>query len=416
MAMYNLSHEEITYFFLAIALMLITSGLMVYCSKKLNCSGLVGQLLAGVILGPTILGQFFPTLYLSFYSSSGITKALDSLFNLAVVFLLFISGMEVQWSLVRKNIRITSLTTFVGFCIPFGCGFIVAWCFSNLFIHEKNLGFALFMGIACSISALPVIAGILMSLGMMKTKIGVIIMSSAMLTDIVGWLAFSIILELDKNRIIQSSFILDIIATLSMMLLMCLILQFFSKKLLAWYYQGYFSKQFLLPLTLSFALLSAGFTELIHLHAALGAFVAGIIIGPILTVDTETKEATILFVMNFFAPLFFISIGLKCNFLSNFDLFTTVSIILLACTSKIIGSSLGAFGGGISLREAFQVGFGLNVRGAMEIILGMIALNASLITPTIFVALVIMAIITSVISPHILCYLNRRPSQIMCSG
>jgi Kef-type K+ transport system membrane component KefB len=262
------------------------------------------------------------------------------------------------------------------------------------------------MGVACSISALPVIARVLMSLGMIKTKIGVIIMSSAMLTDIVGWLIFSIILELDKNQTVERSFMLNIVASLCMLLLMCIILQYFSKKIFLWFYTERLSKQFLLPLTLFLTLLSAGFTELIHLHSVLGAFVAGIIIGPILAVDAEKKETIILFVMNFFAPLFFISIGLKCNFLSNFDLLTTVVIILLACTSKIIGSSLGALFGGISLREALQIGFGLNVRGAMEIILGMMALNVGLITPPILVALVIMAIVTSVISAPIMGYLN----------
>ena len=379
---------------------------MAYFSKKLNFPTLVGELLAGVILGPTILGQFFPTFYNSFYGAPGISQALNGLFDLAVVFLLFIAGMEVQWSLVRKNIKITTFTTFIGFCIPFVSSFTVAWYFSSLFIHEKTLVFAMFMGIACSISALPVIAGILMSLGMIRTKIGGIIMSSAMLTDIAGWFIFSIILELNKKNTIENSFILDIFYSLIMLLIMCLILQFFSKKLLLWLHQNPLSKQFLLTLTLFFTLLSAGFTELIHLHAALGAFIAGIIIGPVL-LDTETKKVIILFVMNFFSPLFFISIGLKCNFLNNFDLLITVVILFLACTSKIIGSSLGAFWGGISLRESLQVGFGLNVRGVMEIILGMIALNVGLITPPILVALVIMAIVTSVITPPILCYLNN---------
>jgi Kef-type K+ transport system membrane component KefB len=408
----NPVYIDITHFFFAIALMLISGCLMGYFTKKLNYSTFVGELLAGIILGPTVLGYFFPMFYHRFYNAAGISKVLGGLFELAVVFLLFIAGMEVEWSLIRKNIKITIFTTVIGFCIPFVSGFIVTWYFSSLFIHDKTLVFALFMGVACSISALPVIAGILIRLRMIKTKVGVIIMSSAMLTDIVGWIIFSIILELDKNQIVESSFMLDIVTNLSMLLLMCVILQFFSKKLLLWFYQKHLSKQFLLPLILFFTLLSAGFTELIHLHVALGAFIAGIIIGPILTIDLEIKEAFTLFTMNFFAPLFFISIGLKCNFLTDFDLLTTIIIILLACTSKIIGSSLGAFLGGISLKKALQVGFGLNVRGAMEIILGMIALNTGLITPSIFIALVIMAILTSAASPYILCYLNNTIDKI----
>jgi Kef-type K+ transport system membrane component KefB len=153
-----------------------------------------------------------------------------------------------------------------------------------------------------------------------------------------------------------------------------------------------------LSISLGICLLSAAFTEAINIHAILGAFITGIAFGDSVHLRDEARQIIHQFVTNFFAPLFFVSIGLKVNFVENFNGQIVFIVLALAFFGKVLGASLGARLGGMSKNHSLAVGFGMNARGAMEIILGTIALNAGLISKPIFVALVIMALVTSITS------------------
>jgi Kef-type K+ transport system membrane component KefB len=153
-----------------------------------------------------------------------------------------------------------------------------------------------------------------------------------------------------------------------------------------------------LSISLGMCFLSAAFTESIGLHAILGAFIMGVAIGDSAQLREEAREIIHQFVTNIFAPLFFVSIGLRVNFIENFDLLIVSVIVCIAYVCKILGASLGAYLGGMTKNEALVVGFGMNARGAMEIILGTLALNAQLINSKVFVGLVIMALLTSLTS------------------
>jgi Kef-type K+ transport system membrane component KefB len=153
-----------------------------------------------------------------------------------------------------------------------------------------------------------------------------------------------------------------------------------------------------LSICLGFCFLGAAFTEYIGLHAILGAFIMGIAFGDSVHLHEKAREIIHQFVMNVFAPLFFVSLGLKVNFIENFDIVLVLIVLFLAVVCKLVGASLGAWMGGMSKRNAIAVGFGLNARGAMEIILGTLALNAGLIDEKMFVALVVMALVTSMMS------------------
>jgi Kef-type K+ transport system membrane component KefB len=153
-----------------------------------------------------------------------------------------------------------------------------------------------------------------------------------------------------------------------------------------------------LALSLGLCLLCAAFTEYIHIHAILGAFIAGLAIGDSVYLREQAREIMHQFVTNFFAPLFFVSIGLKVNFIEHFDMTIVTLILLLAFSGKVIGAGVGARLGGMSGRHSLAVGFGLNARGAMEIILGSLAYEAGLINRAILVALIIMALVTSITS------------------
>jgi Kef-type K+ transport system membrane component KefB len=168
-----------------------------------------------------------------------------------------------------------------------------------------------------------------------------------------------------------------------------------------------------LSISLGLAFLGAAFTEYIGIHAIFGAFIVGIAFGDSVHLTEKTREIVQQFVTNIFAPLFFVSIGFKVNFVNNFNLEITALVLGLAIACKLIGASLGALWGGLKLNEALAVGFGMNARGAMEIILALLALQAKLISEQLFVAIVIMAVITSIMAgPALALLLKLKPTVL----
>ena len=165
---------------------------------------------------------------------------------------------------------------------------------------------------------------------------------------------------------------------------------------------------FIFTLTLG----AASFAEFAGIHAVFGAFITGIAVGESTHLRKRTSELIHGIVTNVFAPFFFASIGLRVNFVANFNLPVTLTVILVACAGKLLGAGLGARLGGMDSRTAWGVGLAMNARGAMEMILGLLALQAGLIKEPMFVALVVMALFTSLVSGPIMHALIRSRKEI----
>jgi len=403
--MIKLSHSELIVLLLSISSMLIISRIFAELGKKLKLPIVMGELIVGIILGPTILGMLNPQVFNFLFPRTGnIPIALDGIFSLSVIMLLFVAGMEVQLSLVLKQGKVAVYTSLFSMVIPFFTGFAVAWFFPEIFSISAERGpkllFALFFGTALSISALPVIARILMDMNLFKTNIGNLIIASAMFNDLVGWLIFSFILSLTNTNAQGEHMSLShtILYILGFGLFMLTIGKKIIDKTLPWMQTKLSWPGGVLSISLGICLLSAAFTEAINIHAILGGFIAGIAFGDSVHLREQAREIIHQFVTNFFAPLFFVSIGLKVNFIENFNPLIVAIVLALAFIGKVLGAFIGARLGGMTKNHALAVGFGMNARGAMEIILGTLALNAGLISKPIFVALVIMALITSLTS------------------
>jgi Kef-type K+ transport system membrane component KefB len=314
--------------------------------------------------------------------------------------LLFVAGMGAQLQVMLKQGKAGVYTSFTSMLIPFVLGFCAVWFFPNFFTFspDRRLAYALFFGIAMAVSALPVITRILMELNLFKTKVGMVIISAAIFDDLTGWLMFSFVLSIMG----QHSDVNNIWFTIGMILgfgfFMLTIGRYIINQTLKWVQQKPVWSGGVLTIALGLCFLGAAFTEYIGLHAILGAFIIGIAFGDSVHLQERERDIIHQFVTNVFAPLFFVSIGLKVNFIDNFDFPLVLLVFFLAVACKVFGGSLGAYLGGLTKRESLAVGFGLNARGAMEIILGTLALNVGLIDAKMFVALVIMALITSMIS------------------
>ncbi len=399
--MIKLSQHEVTMLLIQLGVMLITGRVFAEFARVFRQPGVVGEILAGIVLGPTVFGMFFPELFNTVFAVGNSALVLDGIVQVAVVMLLFIAGLEVDLNIVLRQGRQALLTSSFGLVIPFVLGATLPFLLPELLSvnDDKDLvPFALFMGTSMAITALPVIARILMDIDLFKTRIGMLIISSAMITDLVGWLVFSVVLGLIAVDDVRAPLMHTILLTLGFAVVMLTIGRWLINKLLPWINKALAWPGGVLSLSLALCFLAGALTEFIGIHAIFGAFLFGVALGDSVHMSERAKEIVHQFINNVFAPFFFVAIGLKVNFFTNFDLILTVIIVVVAFAGKIAGSTWGTRLGGFTLRESFAAGFGMNARGAMEIILGIVALENGLINETLFVSLVIMALITSMSS------------------
>ncbi|HTL81371.1 MAG TPA: cation:proton antiporter, partial [Bacteroidia bacterium] len=327
----KLTSQDIITLLIFIGTALILSRLFAELGKKLKLPVVLGELFVGIILGPTLFVHFYPELFHQFFPSPGFAPkgqpadsgavarvALDGITQLAVIMLLFVAGLEVQLQIVLKQGKTAIVTSFTSMIIPFGLGFIAVWFFPQFFNMNGNdkLIYGLFFGIAMAVSALPVIARILMDLNIYRTKVGMTIMAAAVFDDLTGWLTFSFVLSMmnvqkrEISNIWQSAALI-----IGFGLFMLVIGRRIINAVLPWVHKKLSWPGGVLALCLGFGFLGAAFTESIGLHAILGAFIVGIAIGDSVHFREEARTIIHQFVMNIFAPLFFVSIGLKVNFI-----------------------------------------------------------------------------------------------------
>ncbi len=397
----KLGHADVVHLLFQLSIMLVMGRLFAELMRRLNQPGVIGEIIAGILLGPTVLGMIKPEWFEALYPVGSVSGVVLSGFvQVAVVMLLFVAGLEVDLHIVWQQGRQAISTSLFGLIIPFSIGFVFPYFFPEFFgmaDEHGRLTFALFMGTAMAITALPVIVRILMDLNLFKSKMGLLVVSSAMIDDLVGWLIFSVILGL-IGKGASMPIINTILLTLGFAIFMLTIGRGMLNRLLPWVNKNFAWPGGVLSLSLALCFLAGAFTEYIGIHAIFGAFIMGVALGDSEHFSERAKEIVHQFINNVFAPLFFVSIGLRVNFISNFDLMLTIVILAIAFTGKIVGSGLGTRLGGFSWKESLAAGFGMNARGAMEIILGLIALENGLINEKVFVSLVIMALITSMTS------------------
>jgi len=364
----------------------------------------LGELLAGVVLGPTLLGHFFPQWQGFVFPSTGNNPiVLDGLTTVAIALFLLVAGIEVDLSTIWRQGKTAALVGIWGMLVPFGMGLAMAWYMPRVLGRTEAasaLTFALFFATAMSISALPVIAKTLMDLYLYRSDMGMIVIAAAIFNDIVGWIVFAIILGMMGTASGQAHMSIGwtIGLTLGFAGFMLTIGRWLIDRALV-LVQAYATwPGGVLGFALSLALFGAAFTEWIGVHAIFGSFLVGVAIGDSPHLRERTRTTIDQFISFIFAPLFFASVGLRVNFAANFDFLLVLIVLVVACAGKILGCSIGARMARMPKREAWAVAFGMNARGSMEIILGLLALQFGLIHEQMFVALVVMALVTSMIS------------------
>eukprot|EP00752_Nemacystus_decipiens_P015795 g14105.t1 len=477
-----LTPAEITIFLLSLAILLGVARLFGEIAKRYGQPTVLGEILAGVVLGATVLGNFAPDAYNRLFPEyladhqsgnpiyydkidpetkeaytveatdpatgeaitltipdkvgedgkenkdgkvpSLVKVGLEAFFVLAVCFLLLVAGLEVDLSIVTKQGKAAVLVSVLGMVFPFVVGAGVAYVLAitateklNLIGYNVGVGspipFALFLGIAMSITALPVIAKILMDLNMFKSDMGMLIMSSAMVNDLLGWIGFALVIAMimpEGESVMSVPFVIT--ATLLFVGFMLTAGRWLMDKTIPLVQAHSSWPGGILGFVFVLALLCAALTEWIGIHAIFGAFLAGIALGDSKHLTGRTRETIEQIVTYIFAPIFFAGVALRVDFWADFDIVIVLIVLIIAIIGKVLGCYIGAKWAGMSKRESWAIGFGMSARGAMEIILAQIALNFKLIEKDLFVAIVIMAIATSVIAgPLMQKALDRRQQK-----
>lgn len=399
--METLNHKEVINLLLQLATMLIVARIFAEVARKFKQPAVAGEILAGIIIGPTILGSLFPVVQEYLFSSHPMSNiALDGFVQIAVVLLLFIAGLEVELQVVWSQGKNALKIAIASMILPIVAGFIVAYAFPDFLgvnINDRIVA-STFFGLTISITALAVVARVLMDLNLFKTPTGLLIIAAAMIVDVLGWIVFSVILSLSESGSGGLGAWATIGLTLFFTFFMLTIGKGLINKTLPWVNKKLAWPGGLLSLSLAGCFIAASFTEFIGIHAIFGAFIIGVALGDSEYLTEKAKEILHQFINNIFAPIFFVSIGLKVNFIESFDPGIVGVVVIVGLLTKYWGAYIGGRFASLPRKKAMVVGFGLSTRGSMDIILGLIALENGLITESLFIGLVILALISSVSS------------------
>lgn len=400
-------HHDIFLLVFQVGILLLTARILGEIATRLGQPSVIGEILAGILLGPSLLAGFFPAfgeLIVPQTETSGYLLEVISL--LGAMFLLLITGLETDIQLIKRHARTAISVSFGGITITFITGFFLGQYLPDFLLADpdERLVFALFVATAMSISAIPVIAKVLMDMNLMRRDIGQTILAAGMSDDTIGWILLSTVAGIAAGDAVTAGTVLTTVGSVLAFLIISFTLgRWMVRKLLIYVQDEVISTDRLLSLVIVLAFLWGAITQLLNLEAILGAFVMGIIFGmmPRLPEDVINKLESL--ALGIFAPVFFAVAGLKVNIINLFDptlIIITIIVIAIATFGKVVGTYTGArFIGKKDHWTSLSFGAGLNARGAMEIIIATIGLRLGILSQDMFSIVVVMAIATSLMAP-----------------
>jgi Kef-type K+ transport system membrane component KefB/nucleotide-binding universal stress UspA family protein len=386
---------------------------------RLGQPAVMGQLLAGILLGPSVLGLLWPDAQHFLFPKSAEQKAmLDGIAQFGILLLLLLAGMETELSLVRGVRRAAISASIAGIALPFLCGFALGYLLPDALLPDpgKRLVTALFFGTALSISSVKIVASVVRDMGFMRRNVGQVILASAIVDDTIGWIIIAITFGLAGQ---QSFSWLSVGANVAGTLLFLAVSFTIGRRAvfrLIQFTNDHFRGE--APVIAAILVIMGGFaliTQAIGVHTVLGAFVAGILIGesPMLTEEIDRQLRGL--VAGLFMPVFFGLAGLSADLtvLKDKELaLLTIGLIAIASFGKAIGAFAGGWFGGLTARESTALAMGMNARGSTEVIVATIGLSMGVLSQNLFTMIVAMALITTLAMPPTLRWaLHRLPMR-----
>jgi Kef-type K+ transport system membrane component KefB len=411
------SNTAFALFCVQIAVLLSAATLFGQLMRRIRQPAILGEMLAGILIGPTLLGTVFPGLYtILFESSDTILLARDAAIKLGMLFFLFIAGLEIDLHEVLRLGRKTVMIGLVGTLLPIGLGmglvYLIPAGFWGAAVQKHLFSFALFVGMNFANSANPVIARILLDLGLLRGEVGTLIMGATIFDDLINWTLFAIVMSDIAPQEAGLSLPGGVGVSILWVVVLFVILigggRLFGTKSLYWARTKLTWPSGFIALTAVVILLAASLSEFLGVHAFLGAFLVGVSLGGPGKEQDEAHQAINHFVSSFFTPIYFISIGMSANFFVHFDGRLIALILAAALFTKLSAVMLGAKLSGMQAdRSTWAIAFGLNARGATGMILAQVGLVNGLIDERLFVAFAAMVLVTTLMSAPVMNYLLK---------
>lgn len=406
---HNLQHP-LAILLAQIITIILVARLFGWICKKIGQPSVMGEIVAGIVLGPSLFGMYLPEVSAALFPKASLGN-LQFLSQVGLILFMYIIGMELDLKMLKNKAKDVVIISHASIIIPFALGMSLAY-----FIYESYApvgiqfsSFALFLGIAMSITAFPVLARILQERGIHKTRLGAMVITCAAADDITGWCLLAAVIAIVKAGSFTSSLFIIGMAG-GYIFLMLKVIKPFLKKIS----DSHLSRQRLdkpvMAIFFVILILSAWLTEIIGIHALFGAFMAGVVMPNNMNfkniVIEKMEDVTLVLLL----PLFFVFTGLRTQIglLNDSHLWLiTGAIILVAVTGKFLGSALAARFVGQTWKDSLTIGALMNTRGLMELIVLNIGYDLGVITPTIFTMMVIMALVTTFMTGPVLNLINH---------
>jgi K+:H+ antiporter len=402
-------HPSEAIFVLELVVLMAAGRLMGEAMQRIGQPAVMGQLLAGLLLGPSVFGLLWPDAQHALFPSSPEQKSMvDAISQFGILLLLLLTGMETDLKLVRRVGHAAISVSLAGVAVPFACGVALGEFLPESLLPNagQRLVTSLFLGTALSISSIKIVAAIVREMNFTRRDLGQVIVSSAIVEDTIGWIIIAITFSLAQSGGIDLASVAKSVVGTAVFLGLSLTVGRRAVALAIRWANDNLASEFAVITTILVIMgAMALITHAIGVHTVLGAFVAGVLIGesPILTrhIDEQLRGM----IMAFFMPVFFGLAGLSADLTILADrtlLMLALGLIAIASIGKFGGAFLGGKIGGLNFREALALACGMNARGSTEVIVATIGLSMGALNETLFTMIVAMAITTTMAMPPML--------------
>ncbi len=402
-------HNPLSVLILQILVIILATRLLGWIMSLINQPSVIGEIMAGIMLGPSLLGLYFPEANLFIFPVESLGN-IQFLSQIGLILFMFIIGMELDISVLRQRARAAVLISNVSIVVPFVMGAGLAYfLYPEFSVKGGNFhSFSLFMGIAMSISAFPVLARIVQERGISRTSLGITAITCAAVDDISAWCILAIVVAIANAGALGGAIFTIIISVVYVLLMVLLVRPFLNRLAQNYTVHETISKQ-VVAFVLSILLISSYITEVIGIHALFGAFMAGVVMpenSRFKHIMVEKLEDVSLVLL---LPLFFVYTGLRTEIglLNEPDHWlTALFVIAVAVTGKFAGSALAAKFTGQSWRDSLMLGALMNTRGLIELVALNIGYDIGVLSPEIFTILVLMALVTTFMTGPAISFIN----------
>ena len=389
---------------LALALVIATARGLGAIFKYVQQPPVIGEMIAGILLGPSLLGHVAPAAS-AYVLPQSIAPLLNVIAQFGVILYMFLVGLELDSSILRGKGHATIAISHASIVVPFLLGAILSLFLYPRFSNNSVAftSFSLFIGVSMSVTAFPVLARILTDRGIQKTKLGSMALTCAAVDDVTAWCLLAMVVGITQAR--PGRALSTIVSAIIYILFMAFVMRAIATRVARRFDRGSSLTQGTLATVLLLILVSSLATESIGIHAIFGAFALGAIIphNSVMARDLRIKLED--FTVVFLLPAFFAFTGLRTQIalLNGFESWMyCVLIIAVASLGKFGGSAFAARFTGLSWKESSALGILMNTRGLMELIVLNIGLELGVITPRLFAMLVLMALATTMATTPIL--------------